>query len=365
MDIVLDARTLDDHFPGIGRYTFHLAQALAQRPDLRLTLIIHSRRRDSRFPPPSEAFPTARILAVPYSPFAPQSQWHLARAVAQTGTALYHSPYYIYPYAIRIPRVVTIHDTIPTRFPHYFSPPKRLVIRLLKRLAIHRATHILADSRATAEDVKRFYGVEEARLTVAHLAPAPHFRPQPQEAIARVRERYALPARYFLYVGSAKPHKNVDFLVQVWETMTRQNTSIPLLVLVGLGSQGKGWTSTGAPLRVLGFVPEEELPALYAGARAFLFPSLYEGFGLPVLEAMACGTPVVCHTIPALQEVVGEGGWLLAINDMAGWGEAIMTLAWDDHARAVWSERALARAGAFTWERTAEVVAKVYARLKQ
>ncbi len=365
MDIVLDARTLDDHFPGIGRYTFHLAQALARHSQLHLTLIVNPWGRDSRFPSPNTAFPTARIVPLPHTPFAPQAQWRIPRLLREFPADLYHSPYYIYPYAVTLPRVLTVHDTIPTRFPHYFSPAKRLLIRTLKALAIRRASHIIADSWATAEDVKRFYGVEDERITVAPLAPAPHFRPQSAEAIGRVRERYGLPEDYFLYVGSAKPHKNVGLLLRVWERLSRGYREIPTLLLVGLQSEREKWQGANPFLRGLGFVPESDLPALYAGARAFLFPSLYEGFGLPVLEAMACGTPVVCSAIPALREIVGDAGWLLSPREVEAWEEAVVTLWQDERARATWGERALARARAFSWERTAEIVVGVYRRIKE
>ena len=132
MHVVLDARTLDDHFPGIGRYTFHLAQALEECADLRLTLIVNPRAHNSRFPPPQDAFPSATCFPVPYSPFDPRSQWHIPRLLAHSQADLYHSPYYLFPYFLSIPCVVTLHDTIPTRFPHYFSPPKRWLIRHLK-----------------------------------------------------------------------------------------------------------------------------------------------------------------------------------------------------------------------------------------
>ena len=197
-------------------------------------------------------------------------------------------------------------------------------------------------------------------MTVAHLAPASSFRPQSERAQAAVRALYALPKRYFLYVGSAKPHKNLDLLRRVWRKMAEQlGDHVPWLVLVGPGlEQGVGMASW----RCLGFVPEADLPALYAAARGFLFPSLYEGFGLPVLEAMACGTPVVCSDIPALAEVAGDAAWRLSPRDEQAWAEAILALWEDDALREGWAGRALERARAFTWEKTAARTVEAYVR---
>ena len=359
MHVVLDARTLDDHFPGIGRYTFHLAQALLQRDDLRLTLIVNPRARNTRFPPPEEAFPSATCVFAPCSPLDPRSQWHVPRALSRVRADLYHSPYYVFPYRLsrHLPCVVTLHDTIPTRFPAYFSPAKRWLIRGLKFLAVRRAVHLLADSHVTAQDVARFYRVSPQRITVAHLAPAPSFRPQPRAVVTQVRARYGVPEHYFLYVGSAKPHKNIALLRRVWQRLAqRLGNRAPTLVLVGP-------IEKMAPVvhwQYLGFVPEADLPALYGGARGFLFPSLYEGFGLPVLEALACGTPVVCSDIPALAEVTGQAAWRLPPHDERAWEDAILTLWEDDAARQKWARQGLARARAFTWEQTAARAVTAY-----
>lgn len=369
MHVILDARTLDDHFPGIGRYTFHLAEMLGSRDDLQLTLIVNVRARDSRFPPPERAFPTARIVPVPYSPFAAVGQWAIPRLVDTLQADVYHSPYYIFPYGVTLPTVVTLHDTIPTRFPEYFPPAKRWLIRRLKALAVRRAAHLIADSRTTARDIIGLYRAAPSRISVAPLAPAPYFRPQPPERVAAIRERYSLPEHYFLYVGSAKPHKNLALLLRVWISLhERRSEEIPALVLVGpLGNMGEMSVSAEEVPRVraLGFVPEDALPALYAGATAFLFPSRYEGFGLPVLEAMACGTPVVCSDIPALAEVAGDAAWRIPPEDEEAWQRAIEVVWQDPQERERWRERARERAGQFTWARTADRVVQAYYKTRR
>jgi len=359
--VLFDARTITDHFPGIGRYTYHLAQALWKHPDIELTLIIHPHAQDSRFLPWVENFPPDRIFSFPHSPFSPWSQafpFLLGRRCDHFD--LYHSPYYLYPYLLSLPKVVTLHDVIPMRFPHYFSPAKRWTIRTFKSLAIRRAAWVLLDSSTTAVDVQRYYHLSPNRSDVVPLAPAPQFHPYSPGDIEKVRRRYRLPERYFLYVGSNKPHKNLRTLRRAWQAVGQTGGGEPpLLVLVGpIRPPQRGEEH----MRYLGLVPEADLPLLYTGAWALLFPSLYEGFGLPVLEAMACGTPVICSRIPALVETAPQGAWHLPPLDAYTWAEAVMSLWKATRVREALAAEAMAQAQKFTWERTAALTVAAYKR---
>ena len=356
--ILFDARTLDDHFPGIGRYTFHLLAALHHRKDVTLTLLINPRARNSRFPPPQQAFPRARHVLVPYSPFDWRVQLIVLWATRNLTANLYHSPYYLMAYTLTLPTVVTFHDVIPSLFPAYFSPPKRLLIRLLKTLTIKKAKALLADSQATAEDIAHFYKVPRHRLTVAPLAADPQFSPPSPTALTAFQTHYGLPPRYMLYVGSDKPHKNLPFLLDLWKILAQRFPSPPTLVLAG--PIQRSINNQTPYIRKLGFIPEKELPLLYGGAVALLFPSLYEGFGLPALEAMACGTPVIYHDVPALREVVASAGWPLSLNDRETWIQTLIQVWEDAEYREVYARRALARAKMFTWEKTADITVRVY-----
>ena len=213
---------------------------------------------------------------------------------------------------------------------------------------------MIAISQATKDDLVAHYGVPKEKIPVVYHGVEPRFRPTPDPAVPA---RYGLPSRYFLYLGTLQPRKNLERLLQAYAQLSGD---VPALVLAG----AKGWyferiaaaiAALGLGERVFlpGYVPDEDVPALLTGALALVFPSLYEGFGLPVLEAMACGTPVVTANTSSLPEVVGEAGLLvdpLRVDEIAA---AMQRLLADEALRAELSRRGLERAGLFSWDRCA------------
>ena len=233
------------------------------------------------------------------------------------------------PYRPGAATVLTVYDLIPLLFPQHSTARARLLFRWATALALRAADRVIAISAATRRDLLAHFRVPPDRVVAIPLAADPAFRPQPADAIAALRNRHHLPPGYVLYLGSNKPHKNLMRLVEAWEIANRKSEIVnrkPVLSLVE-GSQianrtlvmAGAWDARypeararaqtlglGDRIRWLGPVAEAELPALYAGASLFVFPSLYEGFGLPVLEAMACGTPVICSNVSSLPEVAGD-----------------------------------------------------------
>ena len=228
------------------------------------------------------------------------------------------------------------------------------------------------DSRASAEDIGRRLHIPAARLRVVYLAAAPHFRPVREEGqLAAVRGRYHLPATFILYLGGFDPRKNVPGLLRAYARLARRRPDAPPLVIAGrpparpsafFSDPRQEARAAGVAERVhcIGWVAEEDKPALYSLATCFVFPSFYEGFGLPVLEAMACGTPVVTSCGSALAELAGEAGLLVppaAEEQIAG---ALETLVFEGATRARLAEAGLARAARFTWEETARRTRAAY-----
>jgi alpha-1,3-rhamnosyl/mannosyltransferase len=271
------------------------------------------------------------------------------------------------PYRPGLPTVLTFYDLIPLYFPAYVSWRARLSFHFTMRLALRTADRIIAISEASKRDLLAAFQVDPARVTAAPLAPDPRFSPQSAATTAALRTRYALPETFLLYLGINKPHKNLTALIQAY---ARLPASAPPLVIAGAWDARYPEARTtahtldlGDRVRFLGPVAETDLQALYTAATAFVFPSLYEGFGLPVLEAMACGTPVACSNVSSLPEVAGDAALLFAPGDVPALAETLERLIEDHTLRAGLRQRGLARAAQFTWAQTAAATLGAYRKL--
>jgi glycosyltransferase involved in cell wall biosynthesis len=361
---ILDARTATPHFPGIGRYVNNLARAMAPllEADERLTVL-----HDPAHAPPPTASPAVQMLPVNTSPFSASQQFVLPRLLGRLRADLYHSAYFLMPYAPRrrgIPTLLTIYDLIPLLFPRQSTWRARLLARWANRLALRTAEKVISISDATRRDLLAQFHLPAEKVQVIPLAADPAFVRQSEEEVAALRARYALPQRYVLYLGSNKPHKNLGRLVEAWARLQPQ----PLpLVIAGAwddrypeARQRAAALSLEGQVRWLGPVSDTDLPALYSGALLFVFPSLYEGFGLPVLEAMACGAPVVCSNSSSLPEVTGKAALLADPTDVEGLAGCVRVALEDEGLRKEMSESGLRQARRFSWPQTARLSLEVY-----
>ena len=376
---ILDARTATAHFPGIGRYVRNLTAALTPllAADEQLTLIGNAAGARagelSRSGAQMEAVPPLANTTIPVSasPFAIGQQWRvpaLLRQLRGGGPSLYHSPYYLMPYRTGLPTVLTFYDITPLRYPQSVSIRARLFFRLATVLALRAASRVIAVSDAARDDLIRYFPVDASKVSVTPLAADPRFQPQPAAVVAAVRQKYGLSARFVLYFGSNKPHKNLPLLIDAYAQLAARHA--PPLVIAGAWDerypqpkQRAAQHRLGGLVRFLGAVDDADLPALYSAAALFVFPSLYEGWGLPVLEAMACGTPVACANSSSLPEVVGEAGRLFDPHSVAEIRDAVAELLEDDTLRADLSQRGLARASRFSWQATAAATLRCYREL--
>lgn len=367
---VLDARTATPHFPGIGRYVRSLAGALAPLldPAEHLTLLTD----------PQQPLAQAGVTSVPVaaSPFSAAQQWRVPQVLRALHAGLYHSPYYLMPYRPGAPAILTVYDVIPLRYPQYSSLRSRLLFRLTTRIALRAARQVIAITENARHDFISEFGVAPSRITAIPLAADPVFRGQSEEALVTVRGKYRLPDRFVLYLGSNKPHKNLVGLVAAWvellqDMRSREGATGTQLVLAGAWDERYpearklAESQENAAIRWLGPVPDADLPALYGAATVFIFPSFYEGFGLPVIEAMACGAPVICSNVTALPEVAGDAALLINPSDRTALVDALGRVLADDGLRAEMRERSLARAGEFSWGRTAQETLAIYRHVHQ
>lgn len=281
------------------------------------------------------------------------------------GAHLFHGTLNVAPLACSVPSIVTIHDLAFIRFPGTFRSYNRTYLDFATRISARRATRILAVSEHTRREVVGLLGVPPERVVVTPNAARAHFRPPDPAALAAFRTQRSLPERFVLYVGTLEPRKNLTTLLEAYSRIAQEHR-VPLLV-----GGGKGWMYAPVFERLetlglrdqvhfVGYIEEQELPLWYAAATLFVFPSLYEGFGMPPLEAMACGTPVVTSNRSSLPEVVGDAGLMVSPTDVDALATAIARLLTDAALREVLRERGLERARLFSWRVTAERTLAVY-----
>jgi glycosyltransferase involved in cell wall biosynthesis len=275
---------------------------------------------------------------------------------------LFYSPDFVLPPVLRARTLLTVHDLSFVRHPQTADPHLYRYLNVAVPRSVRRADHILADSQNTAHDLTELWDVPSGKISVLYPGVESRFRPVTDAAeLDRVRNRYDLPQHFIFTVGTLQPRKNYERLIRAFSQLrvaTKDHSH--RLVVAG----GKGWLyesifdsvrELGLEERVLfpGFVDDEDLPALYTLADLFAFPSLYEGFGLPVLEAMACGTPVICSEASSLPEVAGDATLLVDPLDMEGWTQAMRQALNDEELRRSLVARGLAQARGFSWERAA------------
>ncbi|PYR93742.1 MAG: glycosyltransferase family 1 protein [Acidobacteria bacterium] len=291
----------------------------------------------------------------------------LPRLAARLRLDVLHSPHYTRPLApLPCASVVGVMDMTFFALPEHHTFIKRLFFRAMIPASARRADRLIAISESTKQDIERWLGIPGDRIDVTPLAVSPAYREDiDPAAIADVRRRYDLPADYVLYVGRLEPRKNLPRLLQAYGILTARRPSTPALVLAG----APGWhrAELDAALRPLagrvrlpGYVPEADLPALYAGARVFVYPSLYEGFGIPVLEALSCGVPTITSGVSSMREVAGAAAELIDPLDMPQIADAIERLLEDTGRQLELKTRARDRARDFSWDTTAALTRESY-----
>jgi glycosyltransferase involved in cell wall biosynthesis len=266
--------------------------------------------------------------------------------------------------------VVTIHDVIPVRYPGVSTRLDELVYRRWLPVMLPRVDHVVTVSECSRTDIANSYAVPVSRISAIPLAANARFRRSSVEEVTRVRQLLDLPERYLLLLGSVEARKNARRVFEALQALSDLGCTIPLVVTGELKWQFRevleSLEASGLrdSVHFTGYVEDSALPALYSGALALLFPSLYEGFGLPVLEAMACGAPVVCSMTTSLPEVAGDAALLVDPLDVGSIAGAIECLVRDDALRARLSAAGLRRAASFSWEKTARRTNLVYQSLR-
>ena len=370
LKIAIDGRCLTDHYPGIGRYVFNLLLSLPDiAEDSELSVFTAEGDGNSRFDLEALVSRGVRLIPTRAAIRGMQQQHELPRRLRQIEAEVFHAPYFLTTYRSPCPMVVGLYDTIPTRFPETLpSVAARVTARLGIHMALRSAQSVIVLSRFAKDDLVKTYGLASDRIVVTPGAPAEGYQPASTEAIAELGSRLGLPERYVLHVGTNKPHKNLEKLLEAWGELKSAGKAECDLVLAGAHDPryfqvAQAVRSSGLKgVRCLGPVAEDDLPVLYSGAELFVFPSLYEGFGLPVLEAMACGTAVACSKSSSLPEVAGHAAAYFDAEDVASITQTLARLLKNSNYSRVLAERGRARAAQLTWKQTARATVDVYRR---
>lgn len=365
---MIDGRYVIDHYPGIGRYVFNLMRALADAaPATSFSLLVDSRGSETRFDLQALARRGVTLLPTDAGPRSLGGSFRVRRLCRQRAPAVFHATHLLSPVRLACPGVLTIYDVIPLQPGGALSSAGgRVMYRLLLRRALAGATRILTLSEAARDDLTRLCGVAPDRITVTSAAADPAFRPASAGEVEELRSRLGLPERYVLYVGTNRPHKNLSTLVEAWARVTARVGDRGPLVVAGPedgrfpDARRRANLLPPGTVRFTGPVAEADLPALYTGARLVVHPSTGEGFGLTVLEAMACGAPVACARIPALMEVGGDAVLSFDPASPPEMASAIGRGLDDEALRAGMVARGRERAGRFSWTRTAELTLEAY-----
>ncbi|HEX8142225.1 MAG TPA: glycosyltransferase family 1 protein [Pyrinomonadaceae bacterium] len=367
MHIAIDAHSVGAGLAGNESYVTNLIEALAEIDTAnRYTLYVTKREAVARF---SGRWPHVSIrMTLPHTPLL-RIPLTLSAELRRRPVDLLHVQYTAPPLA-PCPVVATIHDLSFEHLPETFKRRSRTQLRLTVRRTARMARTVIVPSEFSRRDLIETYGLSPESVKRTPLAAAPHFAPvKDEDERRRVKELYRIRGDYLLAVGAIQPRKNLVRLIEAYADLRRRRpqAKLPQLVLVGKRGWLYGETLSAArrherdgDIHFAGYVRESDLPALYTDALAFIYPSYFEGFGLPLLEAMACGAPVIAGNKTSLPEVVGEAGLLFDPFDGDALSAAIGRLIDDARLRAELRELGLARSRLFSWRETARQTLGVY-----
>ncbi|MBD0372846.1 MAG: glycosyltransferase family 4 protein [Pyrinomonadaceae bacterium] len=368
LHIAIDAHAVGTGLAGNETYIANLIEALAEIDRAnRYTLYVTKREAFERFHHRWPNFTVRRTL--PHTPLV-RIPITLVAELRRRPVDLLHVQYTAPPF-VPCPVVTTIHDLSFEHLPETFKRRSWMQLRLTVRRTVRRAAHIITSSEFSRRDIIDTYRIAPERVTVTHAAAAPMFAPSVNAEIERVRARYKIEGDYILAVGSIQPRKNLARLLEAYSGLLRARGQAKLPRLVLVGKRAWLYEETLRSVNLLGlasnvvftgYVPEQDLPPLYSGALCFVYPSYFEGFGLPPLEAMRCGAPVITGNRTSLPEVVGDAGLMVDPFDTQAIAKAIARVVDDAALRQDLRELGMKRATLFDWRETARLTLNAYER---
>lgn len=364
MRIGIDMRMLT--WSGIGRYTHNLVDGLMRiDKDNEYILFLNEGDIDNY------TITNENFIKKPLSSkvFSLEGHYQLTSSLWRERLDLFHSLHFPVPLLWRHNLVTTIHDLIPLIYPESLpSRMSRIYCYVMMRAAARKSRRVIANSYYTRRDIVRYLKIPESKVKVIYEGVNENYHPVKNESrLRKVKERYKTSEKFIFYIGQWKPYKNILRLMRAFHRL-KMKTGIPHKLLIG-GRKDPNYGEIPALARNLGlekdiiftgYIPEEDLPVLYSAAKLFIFPSLYEGFGLPVLEAMACGIPVVSSNTSSLPEIAGDAAILVNPYSIEEIAQAMQEGLRDEKLRKKLIQKGLARTRLFVWEKTSRETLQVY-----
>jgi len=361
MRIGFDARAVPLR-GGIGTYSRNILQQFAEA---NVEVVVFCEDQAKNTIPLADSF---TLVSAHADPSAPAGRKAFRSLVKDSEVDLLHVPSPFAPTPCSVPLVSTIHDIAPFLYPTAVPTRTRVRYKRQFRRTVDEASRIITVSRITYSALGIYAGVDQSKARVIHNGVSERFKPvTDKKLLAAARSRHSLPESYAFWVGDFRPEKNLIFLVQAWARLRERVDDVPMLVLAGRerGEFGKvkGEVRKHGLEKVVmfsGFIPDDDLPAVYSGASVFVFPSLYEGFGLPPLEAMACGTPCVVSNSSSLPEVTGTAALLFNPTSREGFVDCMGKALTQPELRETLRQAGLQQASLFSWKQAAEETLQVY-----
>lgn len=367
--IGIDGRALTGRYTGDRTYWLNLIRehiAASEARDHPFEYVIYS-----RLPIPEgqlTASPRVRLRTLPSANDRLWTLWAYPRALREDGIDVAHTQYTI-PISAPCPVITTVHDISFRLYPEWYPRKHRVLLNLTVPVAMRRARMVITVSESSRRDMLRVYNMQEHQVVATPLAAPPEYAPVPKdEACAAVQSAYGIEGPFVLSVGVLQPRKNVPLLLEAF-AKARSTGRFPHRLVI-TGKRGWGFQHIqrvaqqyhiADAVTFTDYVPDADLPNLYSAAAMMAYPSLYEGFGLPPLEAMACAAPTLVSDQPAMPEVAGDGAWVLPVVDAEAWARAMLKLAGDEEMSRCLGSAGRKRAARFSWTRTADRTREIYA----
>lgn len=359
MDIIIDVRMVDEHLHGIARYTYELINHMKKYSDIKFYLLTNNIQVSKNIFGENDG--KINFIEIKAKFLSLREQLELPYIVNKFKKCIFHSPSFVASPFIKNKMIMTIHDLNHLRYPQFYTPFHKYYYKYIVKPSAKKSCKVLTVSEFSKKELTEWLSCDDKKVSVTYNGIDDKFKPiYDKEALKSVSEKYQLPEKFILYIGNTKPHKNVETLLKAMKYINDETT----LVLNGKANESLSKiiqeNHLEEKVKFIGFAEDSDLPKLYSLAKIFVFPSLYEGFGLPPLEAMASGCPTIVSNSSSLPEVVGDAAIMFEPLNYKELAQKLKNLLQDEELRNYYKEKGMEQAKKYQWEATADQTYRLY-----